>query len=239
MEPASCNSVVSNDILPPSSSTSLYLNCSGIRAWDCYLDRLADFATCTGTLYPPVGGWVGGLPVTTEFMYQNNAIISFLDGPTESTEFFTRVTLIVSKDNQTIYNTYQGTNDGDSWDVDIDLGPDLEYITSGTQSNARWKVKGGWSIHLARRTLSRMQNYLIRTELIGGAVNQTNCNKTTVKRIDMPFGSLGNISIPYPYQRYTAKYMMYSCIDDSNASCTFASTAGSAILVVIMMALFL
>lgn len=214
---------------------------------------LVDVATCTGTLYPPWEGWEGGLPVTTEFMYetnhntyqdvtwenvyQNNAI-TYQDGPTESTEFFSRVTLIVSKDNQkqdTI--SPHGTNDGDSWSFDIDLNS--PGVLLGTQSFVQWKVKGGWSIHPARRTLSRMQNYLLRTELIGGVVNETNCNKTTVKRIDMPFGSLGNISIPYPYQRYTAKYMMYSCIDDSNASCTFASTAGSAILVVIMMALFL
>ena len=243
MEPASCNSVVSNDTLPPSSSISLYLNCSGIRAWDCYLDRLSDYANCTGTLYPEKN-FQDGLSVTTEFMYQNNAI-TYQDGLTTKTDFFTRVTLIVSSDNQEQYTICSaGCNDGDSWSFDIDLGPDLEYIT---QSNARWKVKGGWSIVFgpgstidgpppANRTLSRMQNYLFRTESIGGVVTPTVCNKTT----DKPWTVDQRIKVPY-----TAEYMMYTCIDDSNdddskAPFIYASTAGSAILVVvIMMAQFL
>jgi hypothetical protein len=182
-------------------------------------------------------------------MYQNNQVIY----PDDLIIEFTRVTLIVSDHNISYCGTgcnegvnpvtTDATTPGSSWSFDVDLGPDLEYITSGTQSNARWKVKGGWSIFFgpppARRTLSRMQNYLIRTESIGGVVTPTVCNKTT----DKPWTVDQRIKVPY-----TAEYMMYSCVDDSNddedshskAPFIYASTAGSAILVVvIMMAQFL
>jgi hypothetical protein len=227
---------VTNDILPPSSSISLYLNCSGIRAWDCYLNRLVDYANCTGTLNPDPGLSCGLLSVTTDFMYQNQAI-TYQD---DRTDEFTRVTLIVS-DSQ--IQCPAGCNEGDSWIFDIDLGPDLEYITSGTpHSYARWKVKEGWSIHFgppASRTLTSRQNYLIRTESIGGIVNSTACNKTT----DKPWTVDQRINVPY-----TAEYMMYSCIDDSldddddshsKAPFISASTVVIAMFVVIMMAQFL
>jgi hypothetical protein len=144
------------------------------------------------------------------------------------------------------YNVLLGCNEGDSWTFDIDLGPDLEYIPSGTttHSNARWKVKGGWSIHFgppaSHRTLTSRQNYLIRTESNGGVVNSTSCNKTT----DKPWTVDQRINVPY-----TAEYMMYSCVDDSlddddddshsKAPFISASTVVIAMFVVIMMAQFL
>jgi hypothetical protein len=102
-----------------------------------------------------------------------------------------------------------------------------------------------WSIHFgppASRTLtSRQQNYLIRTESIGGVVTSiTACNKTP----DKPWTVDQRIKVPY-----TAEYMMYSCVgddsldddDDSHSKAPFiyASTVVIAMFVVIMMAQFL
>lgn len=114
-------------------------------------------------------------------MYQNNVIYA-----DDLIIEFTQVTLIVSDVNSAQCGT--GCNESDSWIFDIDLGPDLEYITSGTQYNARWKVEGGWSIHLgppASRILTSWQNYLIRTESIGGVVTPTVCNKTNTAEYDL------------------------------------------------------